>query len=113
MFLMIRSSFLSRVKEVGIYRAIGVKRRDIYRMFYGEIFALTTLSSLPGVILMFYILSKISTINYLSKWFLVNPITFLISIISIYLFNLIIGLIPVYGVIRKTPASILSRKDVD
>ena len=39
---MIRSSFLSRIKEIGIYRAIGVKRVDIYKMFYGEIFAITT-----------------------------------------------------------------------
>ena len=29
-FLMIRASFLSRVKSVGIYRAIGVKKSDIY-----------------------------------------------------------------------------------
>ena len=36
-FLMIRSSFLSRIKEVGIYRAIGVKKQDIYKMFLGEI----------------------------------------------------------------------------
>lgn len=113
MFLMMRSSFLSRIKEVGIYRAIGVKKRDIYRMFYGEIFALTTLSSLPGVIIMAYILFKMSKISYCSNMFLINPITVIISIVSIYLFNLLVGLIPVYGVIRKTPAQILSRKDID
>lgn len=113
MFLMMRSSFLSRIKEVGIYRAIGVKKRDIYRMFYGEIFALTTLSSLPGVIIMAYILFKISKISYCSNMFLINPITVVVSILSIYLFNLLVGLIPVYGVIRKTPAQILSRKDID
>lgn len=44
--LMTRSSFLSRIKEVGIYRAIGVKKTDIYKMFLGEIFAITTVSSL-------------------------------------------------------------------
>lgn len=113
MFLMMRSSFLSRIKEVGIYRAIGVKKRDIYRMFYGEIFALTTLSSLPGVIIMAYILFKISKISFCSNMFLINPITVVVSILSIYLFNLLVGLIPVYGVIRKTPAQILSRKDID
>lgn len=113
MFLMMRSSFLSRIKEVGIYRAIGVKKRDIYRMFYGEIFALTTLSSLPGVIIMAYILFKLTKISYICNMFLVNPLTIIISIISIYLFNLIVGLIPVYNVIRKTPAQILSRKDID
>ena len=33
MFLMLRSSFLSRIREVGTLRAIGLKKRDIYRMF--------------------------------------------------------------------------------
>ena len=47
-FLMIRSSFLSRVREVGILRAIGFKRRDIYKMFGGEILAITLLASTPG-----------------------------------------------------------------
>lgn len=46
-YLIIRSSFLSRIKEIGIYRAIGIKKNDIYRMFFGEILALTTISSLP------------------------------------------------------------------
>jgi ABC-type antimicrobial peptide transport system permease subunit len=42
-FLIIRASFLSRVKEVGVYRAIGVKKIDIYKMFGGEIFAISLL----------------------------------------------------------------------
>ena len=47
MFLMSRSSFLSRIKEVGTLRAIGAKKFDIYRMFIGEAVAITTLTSLP------------------------------------------------------------------
>ena len=44
--LMTRSSFLSRIKEIGIYRAIGVKKTDIYKMILGEIVAITTVLSL-------------------------------------------------------------------
>ena len=113
MYLMTRSSFLSRIKEIGILRAIGVKKRDIYKMFYGEIIAITTLTSLPGVILMSYILYNISKISYLNDMFIVNPITVTISIVSIYIFNLIVGLIPVFNVVKKTPASILARHDLD
>ena len=45
-YLIERSSFLSRIKEVGILRAIGLKRIDIYKMFAGEILAITTLVSI-------------------------------------------------------------------
>ena len=55
-FLIIRSSFLSRIKEVGIYRAIGVKRKDIYKMFLGEILSITTIASMPGYLIMALIL---------------------------------------------------------
>lgn len=112
-FLMIRASFLSRVKSVGIYRAIGVKKSDIYRMFYGEIIAITTIASVPGIILASYILKVLSNIKFLSKYFLVNFRIVLLSIIFVYIFNLIIGLIPVFNTIRRRPASILSRHDLD
>ncbi len=113
MLLMIRSSFLSRIKEIGILRAIGVKKIDIYKMFYGEIFAITTIASVPGLIFMAYILKTISKISLLSSLFLINPLTITITILLVYLFNLVVGLIPVFNVVRKTPASILSRHDLE
>ena len=112
-FLMVRSSFLSRVKEVGIYRAIGVKKIDIYKMFFGEIFAITTLASVPGILLMAYILKTLSSISYLSSFFVINIFVVLITILFVYLFNLLVGLLPVFNTIRKTPAQILSRYDLD
>ena len=111
--LMTRSSFLSRIKEVGIYRAIGVKKSDIYKMFMGEAFAITTLTQVPGVLFMSYCISVLSTISYVSKNYVMNIGVTLLCIILLYLFNIVIGLIPVFNTIRKTPASILSRHDLD
>ena len=110
---MIRSSFLSRIKEVGIYRAIGVKKSDIYKMFLGEIIAITTIGSGLGYLFMWYIISKLLEVNYLKELYLLNAPVLIFSIILIYLFNIIVGLLPVFTTIRKTPAAILSRTDVD
>lgn len=110
-YLIVRSSFLSRVKEVGILRSIGVKRKDIYKMFMGEILSITLISSVPGLIVMSYILytlSKISVLNIVINWYVV-----LISLVIILVFNTLFGLLPVYKTIRKTPHEILSRNDVD
>ncbi len=112
-YLMIRSSFLSRIKEIGILRAIGVKKKDVYRMFIGEIIAITTVASMPGIILMTYILSQISKVPYVDRMFVVNFQTVGISIIIVYLFNIIVGLLPLFKVLRKTPAKILARHDVE
>jgi ABC-type antimicrobial peptide transport system permease subunit len=112
-YLMIRSSFLSRLKEIGVLRAIGIKKKDIYRMFVGEIVSITTIASLPGIALMAYILSQVSKIPYVNRLYIVNIKTVGISILIVYIFNIIVGLAPLYKVLRKTPAKILARHDVE
>ena len=111
--LMTRSSFLSRIKEVGIYRAIGVKKLDIYKMFISESFAISTLASLPGVLFMSYCLHVLSDIDYIGRNYVMNIYIMILCIILMYLFNIIVGLIPVFNTIRKSPARILSGKEVD
>jgi len=112
-FLMMRASFLSRIKEVGILRAIGVKKSDIYRMFTGEIIAITTIASLPGWLLMNYIISKLQNVSYLSNMFVCTPQTVLVSLALIFAFNLLFGLMPVFHTLVRRPAAILARTDVN
>lgn len=112
-FLMTRSSFLSRVKEVGVYRAIGVKKKDIYIMFSGEIIAITTLTSLLGILICAYIMKVITNVPSMQNIIMVNIKTVVEAIIICYGFNLLVGLIPVFATLRKTPAAILARTDLD
>ena len=113
MFLMLRSSFLSRIKEVGTLRAIGLKKKDIYRMFTGEILVITFITAIPGIALMYFGLSQVVKITYyLEGLYMVKPVIAAISLGIILLFNLLAGLIPVYVTLRKTPAQILARTDI-
>lgn len=112
-FLMSRSSFLSRVKEVGIYRAIGVKRKDIYIMFAGEVIAITTLTSVPAILASSYILKILSGVAGFDQVIVVNMATIVSSLIIAYGFNLLVGLIPVFKVLRMRPATILARTDLE
>ena len=111
-YLMMRSSFLSRIKEVGIYRAIGMKKLDIYKMFTGEIIAISTIGSMTGVLFTSYIIYQLTTVSYYANKFLVNGYTIITVIILVYLFNLLVGLLPCSLTLRKTPAEIMSRNDI-
>ena len=83
-------------------------------MFFGEIIAITTVSSVPGILFSSYVIKKIVNSGLISSGFLsYNIFIVTVSILLVYVFNLLVGLIPVYNVIRKTPASILSRYDLD
>lgn len=113
MFLMLRSSFLARIKEVGTMRAIGLKKKDIYRMFIGEILVITFITAIPGIALMYFVMGQVVKItSYLAGLYMVTPLIALISFAIVLLFNLLVGLIPVARTLRKTPAEILARTDI-
>lgn len=112
-YLMMRSSFLSRIKEVGILRAIGIKKSDIYKMFVGETIAITTCISMPGIAFMAYIIKCLTQISYVGKMFVLNFNVIATSVVLMYVFNILVGLLPLFKVLRKTPAQILSRHDIE
>ncbi len=109
-YLILRASFLSRIKEVGVLRAVGLKKGDIYRMFSGEVLAITLLTALPGMAFMAYILHTISDVVSMYK---MNIWIFLGSFLIVLFFNMVGGLLPVFTTLRKTPAEILARNDVN
>ena len=105
-YLMIRSSFLSRIKEVGILRAIGARKKDIRRVFNAETFIIGLASGVLGISITILlnipiniIINKLSGINNVS----ILPISgaIILILISVVL-TIIAGLIP---------SSIASKKD--
>ena len=113
MFLMLRSSFLSRIKEVGILRAIGLKKGDIYKMFIGEILVITCITALPGIAVMYLGLSQVvKTTYYLQGQYMITPAIAAMTFGLLLIFNLFTGILPVFATLRKTPAQILARTDI-
>ena len=111
-FLIMRASFLSRIKEVGVYRAIGVKKRDIYKMFLGEVIAITTIAGLPGFAFACYIIYRITGNEVLAGNYMINPLIMLIGLVLIFAFNIVFGLLPLARTLRQQPAQILARTDI-
>ncbi|MCK5732275.1 MAG: ABC transporter permease, partial [Tenericutes bacterium] len=112
-FFMMRSSMLSRIKEIGIYRSIGATKRDIYKIFIGEIFWFTTLGSLTGYLSMAFLINRVQNMlgNLISVFYF--PIHYFIGgIVGIYLINLMFGLLPIFSLLRKTPSEINSKFDI-
>ena len=89
-----------------------MKKFDIYKMFTGEILAISTLGSMTGVFFSSYIIYQLTTVAYYANKFLMNVTTILNVKIIVYLFNLLVGLLPTILTFRKTPAQIMSRSDI-
>ena len=112
-YLILRASFLSRIKEVGVLRAIGLKKKDVYKMFLGEIIAMTTITALPSMAVMAYILNSLEGLPFVGEFIFMNTEVFVLSFLIIAVSNLVFGLLPVFNTMRKTPAAILARNDIN
>ena len=113
MYFIMRSSLISRVYEVSIFRSLGASKREIRKMFIVEIFMTTSLSSIIGYIAMSLLLVQIQSsagmnINIVHYSFT----TLLIGIIGLYLLNIIFGLIPINILLSKTPSDIMKKYDL-
>ncbi len=114
MFLISRSSFLSRIKEVGTLRAIGMKKWDVYKIFLGEVLAVTTITDLPALLITFFgIQWATASSTEIAQFFYQEPYFLLLEILLVYAFNVLVGLLPVWNTMRKRPAAILARYDID
>lgn len=112
-YFVIRSSLIERIYEVSVYRALGVKKNDIFRSFFVEIVVLTTISTLVGYILMTVILTKLQKglLGQLN-FFYVAPLSTLVGVIILYTLNLLAGILPIIILLKKTPAEILAHYDI-
>jgi ABC-type antimicrobial peptide transport system permease subunit len=112
-YFVIRSSLISRIYEVSVFRALGVKKGDIFRSFLVEIFVLTTISTFIG-----YVLASVALMQLQDgllgqfNFFKVTPLTFLLGIVLSYAINVLAGIFPVALLLNKTPAQILSQYDI-
>ena len=111
-YFVLRSSLLSRIYEISVYRALGASKLDLVKIFLSEILLVTTLTSLPGYILSAYIFYSIQEagggiVEYMNY----SLISMTLGVLFVYAINIFSGLLPVTNLLRKTPAEILSRYD--
>ncbi|MDD4388648.1 MAG: ATP-binding cassette domain-containing protein, partial [Bacilli bacterium] len=111
LYFLMRSSLIKRIYEVGVYRALGVKKTNVYRLFLSEIIVLTLITSTIGIIITSYIIDKV---NNLSPYELIYYPWYIpvVSFIFIFAVNVLTGMLPVISLLRNTPAQILSKYDI-
>lgn len=109
LYFLMRSSLISRIYQVGVYRALGVKKLNVYKLFLSEILIITLLTSMVGVLAATIFINKVNSIFpvIFYPWYVSA-----VSIIFIFGVNIMIGLLPVYSLLRLTPSEILSKYDI-
>ena len=112
-YFMMRSSTLNRIKEIGVYRAIGATKRDIYKIFFTEILSFSLITILPGYLFVSYFVYQMQTklIEFQLGFYLTLPL-FAIGLVGLFIVNIVFGMLPIFNLLRKTPAQILAKYDI-
>lgn len=112
-YFIIRSSMISRIYELGVYRSLGIKKWVLIKRFIIESAVITTFSSLIGFLLMNYIIfSAQNAVGEFTRIGYVTIPSMLIGILIIYSVNVLSGVIPVAKLLQKTPAEINTQYDL-
>ncbi len=112
-FFLVRSSLTRRIKELSIYRALGIHKHEIITTFTIEYLITSLLTSVVGV-LIGTIIIKTASGSFLGTLFTIRVtlFSFLISVFGIIITNIVIALIPVVFLLKKKPANLLTHFDI-
>ena len=113
MYFIMRSALMNRIKEVGIYRAIGVSKKNLTFKFFTEALVLATLTVLIGYIATSaFIFVCIGLSPLVAEIFFYPWWIALIVLGVLYALSLVCGTLPILSLLRKTPSQILAKYDI-
>jgi ABC-type antimicrobial peptide transport system permease subunit len=112
MYFMMRSTLLVRIKEVGIYRAVGVSKKNIIFKFVVEAAVLATLTVMIGYIVTSIIVASLGSAAIIAD-ILYYPAYLAIALgVLLYAISILFGVLPVLTLLTKTPSQILAKYDI-
>ncbi len=113
MYFIMRSSLMNRIKEVGIYRAIGVSKKNLVYKFLIEAAVLTTLTVFIGYLASSAFLGACLSASSFMESVLYYPAWLAgVLLVMIYAICLLFGTVPTVTLLRKTPSEILTKYDI-
>jgi len=113
MYFIMRSSLMNRIKEVGISRAIGVSKKNLVFKFFIEATVLTTLTVFVGYLVISAFITACLSISPMVSYIFFYPWWYALLLLAfLYLMSTICGILPILGLLRKTPSEILAKYDI-
>jgi ABC-type lipoprotein release transport system permease subunit len=111
-YFIMRSSMLSKVREIGIWRAVGVSKKNMIFKFAIESTAIALQTLAIGFAIGAYLANSLAsggvtaTTFYFPFW--LGALTLAFLVLTCILF----GILPIAALLRKSPAQILAKYDI-
>lgn len=113
MYFIMRTIYMNRVKELGIYRAIGVSKKNLLYRASIECGVLTTLTVMLGYLVTTIVVTYIQSVMSLASNVFYYPWWLkLITLVFLYVICIFSGTLSARLILRKTPAEIMAKYDI-
>jgi ABC-type antimicrobial peptide transport system permease subunit len=113
MYFIMRSSLMNRIKEVGVYRAIGVSKKNLAFKFFVEAIVLCALTVFVGYLATSVFLYMAMGLSSLVEDLFFYPLWYAGAILAVIAaISLLFGTLPILSLLKKTPSEILATYDI-
>lgn len=111
-FFSMKSYSIKNIYDIGVYRAIGIKKSSIAFVYALEILIISLKTTLVGGIFTFLIVNIINGIPIFDLQIGMSFELFICTTLGLILLNIFVGVLPVIGYLRLTPSQILTKYDI-
>ena len=110
-FFLMKSYAMKNIYDIGVYRAIGIKKSSIVFIYAIEVLIISLKTTLISNLLCFAVSNIIASIAVIDVTFAITLPLFLACTFSLILINVLVGIIPICSYLRLTPSKILTKYD--
>lgn len=112
LYFMMKANAIARIQDIGVYRLLGISKSGIVSLFAYESFFLTCITSLAGAVVTTAVTMFISNIPSLNMQIIYPWYAFAGTLIFLYAVNIIVGILPIIGILKLPPAQLAAKYDI-
>lgn len=109
LYFLMRSSTISKIKEIAIFRALGMRNRTVIATQFFELLSIISLYAIPGYIL--GLIFMIAT-NGVFATYALDIVTIVGSFVLLMLIIIAVGLLPILRIVKKIPQQLITKYDI-
>ncbi len=112
LFITMKAHGAENMQQIMVYRLLGIKKQIIILMFVIEIMITSFVVMIPSSLFVTFILEFIEHLPASTFSFELSFASYIITIVSLVVLNVLVGILPVTLIMRKTPAQLVASYDI-
>lgn len=112
LFITMKSHATSNMNATMVYRLLGLKKKVVMRIYSIEILLASIIVMIPSSLLIVGVLEFIEHMPASTYEFALTLPAYLLTMVSMFIVNVLVGILPVVFIMKKTPAQLVSQYDI-